>query len=42
LYLKIGGGCVLIILILISHAKKICSGYPGSIKLWTPQPIAAF
>jgi hypothetical protein len=30
------GGCVLIILILIRHAKKIPSGFPGSIRLWTP------
>jgi hypothetical protein len=30
------GGCVLIILIIIRHAKKIPSGYPRSIKLWTP------
>jgi hypothetical protein len=35
-------GCVLIILILRRYAKKIPSGYPGSIKLWTPQPAAAF
>jgi hypothetical protein len=30
------GGCVLIILILIRHAKKIPSGCPESIRLWTP------
>jgi hypothetical protein len=36
------GGCVLIILILIRHAKKIASGCPRSIRLWTPQPAAAF
>jgi hypothetical protein len=36
------GGCVSIILILISHRKKIPSGYPGSIKLWTTQSVAAF
>jgi hypothetical protein len=36
------GGCVLIILILIGHAKKIHSGHLGSIRLWTPQPVAAF
>jgi hypothetical protein len=35
------GGCVLIILILIRHLKKIPSGYPGSIKSWTTQPIVA-
>jgi hypothetical protein len=35
-------GCVLIILILIKHAKKIPSGYPGMIKLWIPQPVVAF
>jgi hypothetical protein len=31
------GGCVLIILILIRHAKKIIS-----VKSWTPQLVAAF
>jgi hypothetical protein len=36
------GGCVLIILTLMRHVKNIPSGYPGSIKLWTPQPVAAF
>jgi hypothetical protein len=36
------GGCVLIILISIRHAKKIPSASPGSIRLWTPQPVAAF
>jgi hypothetical protein len=36
------GGCVLIILILIRHIKKIPSGYPGLIKLWTPHAVAAF
>jgi hypothetical protein len=30
------GVCVLIISILIRHAKKIPSGFPGSIRLWTP------
>jgi hypothetical protein len=35
-------GCVLIILILIRHVKKIPSGYLRSIKLWTPQPVVAF
>jgi hypothetical protein len=30
------GGCVLIITILIRHAKKIRSGFPGLIRLWTP------
>jgi hypothetical protein len=29
-------GCVLIILILIRHAKKIPSSFPESIRLWTP------
>jgi hypothetical protein len=29
-------GCMLIIQILIRHAKKIPSGYPRSIMLWTP------
>jgi hypothetical protein len=44
LYLKIIKieGCVLIILILIRHAKMIPSGYPGSIKLWTSQPVPTF
>jgi hypothetical protein len=36
------GGCMLIILILIRHAKMIPSGFPGSISLWTPEPVAAF
>jgi hypothetical protein len=36
------GGCVLIIIILIRYVKKIPSSYPGSIKLWTPQLVAAF
>jgi hypothetical protein len=36
------GGCVLIISILIRHAKKIFSGFPGSIRSWTPQPTVAF
>jgi hypothetical protein len=35
-------GCVLIILILIRHVKNIPLGYPRSIKLWSPQPVAAF
>jgi hypothetical protein len=33
---------VLIILILIRQEKKIPLGFPGSIRLWTPQPVAAF
>jgi hypothetical protein len=36
------GGCMLIILILRSHVKKIPPGYPELIKLWTPQPVAVF
>jgi hypothetical protein len=36
------GGCVLIIPIIIRHAKKIPSGSPGSIKMWTLQSVAAF
>jgi hypothetical protein len=28
--------------ILIRHAKKIPSGCPGSISLWTPQPVVSF
>jgi hypothetical protein len=36
------GGCVLIILILIRHVKNIPSSYLGSIKSWTPRPVAAF
>jgi hypothetical protein len=36
------GGCVSIILILISHVKKTPSSYPGSIKSWTPWLVAAF
>jgi hypothetical protein len=36
------GGCVLMILILIRHAKKIFSGCPGSIRSWTPQLVVAF
>jgi hypothetical protein len=36
------GGYVSIILILITHAKKIPLGLPRSIRLWTPQPIVAF
>jgi hypothetical protein len=36
------GGCVLIIHILIRHAKKIPSAHPESIRLWTPQPSVAF
>jgi hypothetical protein len=32
----------LIILILIRYAKKIPSDSPRSIRLWTPQPVAAF
>jgi hypothetical protein len=36
------GGCVLIIMILIRHAKKIPLGYPRLIKLWTPQPVATY
>jgi hypothetical protein len=36
------GGCVLIIPILIRHAKKIPSGSPGSIRLWTPRLVVAF
>jgi hypothetical protein len=36
------GGCVLIILILIRHAKKIPSCCPRSIRLWTPDPVVAF
>jgi hypothetical protein len=36
------GGCVLIIPILIKHAKKIPFGSPGSNRLWTPRLIAAF
>jgi hypothetical protein len=36
------GGCVLIIPILIRHAKKILSGFSGSIRLWTPQPGPTF
>jgi hypothetical protein len=36
------GGCVFIILILIRYAKKIPSGSPGSIRLWTPWPVATF
>jgi hypothetical protein len=35
-------GCVLIIPILIRHAKKILSDFPGSIRSWTPHPVAAF
>jgi hypothetical protein len=35
-------GCVLIILILIRHAKKILLGFPGMIRLWTPQSVVAF
>jgi hypothetical protein len=30
------GGCVLIIQILIRHAKKILSACPELIRLWTP------
>jgi hypothetical protein len=33
---------MLIILILIRHVKKIPSGSPESIRLWTPQLVAAF
>jgi hypothetical protein len=33
---------VLIILILIRYAKKILSGFLRLIRLWTPQPVAAF
>jgi hypothetical protein len=33
---------VLIILILIRHEKKNPSGYPESIRLWTPKPVVAF
>jgi hypothetical protein len=36
------GGCVSIIQILIRHAKKIPLGFPRSIRLWTPQLVAAF
>jgi hypothetical protein len=36
------GGSVLIILISTRHAKKIHSACPEIIKLWTPQPVAAF
>jgi hypothetical protein len=36
------GGCVLIIQILIRHAKKILSAYPESIRLWAPRPAAIF
>jgi hypothetical protein len=36
------GGCMFIILIFIRHAKKILVGFLGSIRLWTPQPVAAF
>jgi hypothetical protein len=35
-------GCVLIIPILIRHTKKIPSGFPKLIKLWTPWSVAAF
>jgi hypothetical protein len=35
-------GCVLIILILIRHVKKIPSDYLRSIKFWTPQLVEAF
>jgi hypothetical protein len=35
-------GCVLIIPILIRHAKKIPSSSPRSIMLWTLRSIAAF
>jgi hypothetical protein len=35
-------GCVLIIPILIRHAKKILSGFLRSIQSWTPQSAAAF
>jgi hypothetical protein len=33
---------VLIIPFLIRHAGMILSGFPRSIRVWTPQPIAAF
>jgi hypothetical protein len=36
------GGCVLIILILIRHTKKIPLSFLRLIKLWTPQPVAFF
>jgi hypothetical protein len=36
------GGCVLIIQILLRHAKKIFSAYPESTRLWTPRTVAAF
>jgi hypothetical protein len=35
------GGCALIILIFVRHAKKTHSGFFGSIKLWTPQSVAS-
>jgi hypothetical protein len=36
------GGCVLIIMILIRHTKKICLVYPTSIRLWTLWPATTF
>jgi hypothetical protein len=36
------GGCVLIILILIRHVRKIPSGCLKLIKFWTPRPVATF
>jgi hypothetical protein len=36
------GGCVLIIQIIISHAKKIPLAYPESIRLWTPRLATTF
>jgi hypothetical protein len=36
------GGCVLIIPILIRHAKMIPLACPKLIRSWTPQPVAAF
>jgi hypothetical protein len=36
------GGYALIIVILIRHVKTIPSGYPGSIKSWTPRRVVVF
>jgi hypothetical protein len=33
---------LLIILIFIRHETKIPLGFPGSIRLWTSEPIVAF